>query len=139
MDPHEAKLEEEVRLRRAELLEKGESLRRSVVETLDPRSIVKRNPVGGLLTSLGVGLFMGRMLTGRGTRGKNAAAEAPPLNDAPSLVSLVAGMLPGLALRALPKLIGPVFSLFRSQPSSASDDGVSDVPDGHDGHARTSQ
>jgi hypothetical protein len=116
MDREEARLEEEVRRRREELVTKGESLRRSVVDKFDPREIVKRNPVGGLLASVGVGIFVGKMLTGRGSRGKNGEAESKPSAD-PSLASLAMGLLPGLLSRVAPMFVAPLLSFFQRERS----------------------
>jgi len=122
MDPQEAKLEEEVRQCRAELLSRGESLRRTVAVTLDPREMFKRHPVRGLLTSLGVGLFAGRMLSGRGGRVKNGASEPEPSSAAaPSFASLAMGMI---LPRILPALVGPVLGFFqRERPPDKADNG----------------
>lgn len=110
MDPYEAQLLDDIQLRRAELMNRAESLRRAFVETFDPRERVKRNPLSGLLTSLGAGMFLGRMMPGRSTRGNGTtiAPEPPPAES--TLASIAVSMLPGLLPTLMP-LMGPLMSL----------------------------
>ena len=127
MDPQEARLEEEVRQCRAELLSRGESLRRTVATTLDPREMFKRHPVRGVLTSLGLGLFAGRILSGRSARVKNGAPQPEAASAAaPSLASLAMGMI---LPRILPALVGPVLGFFqRERPPDKADNGRAHRP-----------
>ena len=61
-------------------------------------------------------MFAGRMLTGRGGRGKNGASESEPAAGAESnLASLAMGVLPMLLPRIVPALIGPVLGFFQRE------------------------
>jgi hypothetical protein len=125
MDPEEARLEEEVRRRRADLVARGDSLRRSVIDTFDPREAIKRHPVGGLLASLGVGIVAGRVLTGRRSRASNGKAESESSEGSP-LASLAMGFLPGLLVKIVPLVAAPLLSFFQREPSVAKEDAGGD-------------
>lgn len=112
MDPYEAQLEEDIRRRRAELLTKAETVKRSFVETFDPRERVRRNPLGSLLATVGAGMFLGRMVSGRSARANGRVAEVePPEPEESSLASLAMSVLPTLLPTLLPAVVRPLISL----------------------------
>ncbi len=117
MDAYEARLTEEIQQRRAELVARAEKLRRVVVETIDPRETVKRHPLGGLLTSLGAGMFLGGMLPGRSGRANGASKGAPaPASESSLFGTVAAGVLSSVLPGLIPMLVGPLMSLITPKP-----------------------
>ena len=119
MDATEARLLEEIRQRRADLVTRAESLRRSVVDTLDPCEQVRRHPVGSILASLGAGVLLGGAFPRRGRRGRGAAANgaaesAAPEAGIPGFASIAAGLLPSLLPMIVP-LVGRLVSWFEPE------------------------
>ena len=111
MDAEEARLLAEIEARRADLVSRAHELRRSVTQTLDPRERIKRHPLRGLLTSVGTGIFLGRLMSGRPAARRNSEPEAAHAAEPESpLASLAASVLPTLLPTLLPAIVGPLAS-----------------------------
>ena len=112
MDAEEARLIADIRQRRADLVGRAEHMKRTLTEALDPRERIKRHPLRGLLTSVGTGIFLGRLISGRPARRSQAEPEpvAPAEPESP-LAALAAGLLPTLLPTLLPAVMGPLMSL----------------------------
>jgi hypothetical protein len=130
MDAEEARLLEDIQKRRAELITRAQTVKRSVVETFDPREHFKRSPVTGLLTSLSAGVFLGRMMMGRSSHANGEVGAAPPPEEEPStLASLAMGILPSLLPTVLPALVRPLISLvLPTRPKRARKTNSKSVP-----------
>ena len=117
MDTQEAKLLAEIRARRADLVMKAEGLKRTLTETFDPRERIKRHPLRGILSSVGAGMFLGRMMTGRASRRTGVEPEPAPPEPQSPLAALAAGVLPTLLPTLLPAVMGPLMSLIMPRGS----------------------
>ena len=112
MDAEEARLLEDIQGRRAELVSRAENLKRSLTVALDPRERIKRHPLRGLLTSIGAGMFLGRMIGGRAAPRRDGL-EPQVTNSEPEspLLALASSVLPSLLPTLLPVVLGPLMSL----------------------------
>ena len=111
MDAQEEILLADIKARRADLVSKAEGLKRTLTETFDPRERIKRHPLRGILSSVGAGMFLGRLMGGRGPRKGGFEPEPPPPEPQSPLASLAAGVLPTLLPTLLPAVMGPLLSL----------------------------
>ena len=114
MDAEEARLMEDIQRRRAELVTRAEGLKRSLTLALDPRERIKRHPLRGLLTSIGTGIFLGRMIGGGGRAAPRRAGAEPQATNSEHespLLSLASSVLPTLLPTLLPAVMGPLMSL----------------------------
>jgi len=118
MDAEEARLLDEIKARREDIANHAENLKRSVTELLDPRERIKRHPLRGLLTTVGTGIVLGRLMGGRSIRKESIEPEPQSAEPDSPLLSFAASVLPGLLPTLLPAIVGPLASLILPRGSS---------------------